>query len=357
MEKYQIEDSKVLLLEDIIKKLWKKRLFILGVCSTVLIISIIYIVSLPRTYRTEVTLLPEVVTDGGLSGNLGSLASLAGVKLGSGSSEDAIYPEFYPKVVASTPFVMELRDVPIITDDKKKMTFYSYVMDNQKLPWWSAFFHLIFSKNKIEEETKDIQILDSTKAEVFQLTKKQLAFEKNLRQMITCRVDKKTDMVTIDVEMQDPIIAAYMADVIKEKLQTYITNYRTSKARNDMLYMEKIVEDSRKDYLEAQHKYAVYADSYKSLVLETFSQEQDRLESEMQLAYTVYSQAFQQLQLAKAKVQEHTPVFVTVQPAVVAEKPSGPKRMVFVFMMGVLSFLLSSSWVLFKESYKQAHRK
>ena len=82
------------------------------------------------------------------------------------------------------------------------------------------------------------------------------------------------------------------------------------------------------------------------MILERYTQEGERLENEMELAYTIYSQAFQQLQLARAKVQERTPVFVTVQPAVVARKASSPKRMVFLFMMGVLSFLASGGWIL-----------
>ena len=356
MEKDRIADSMFVRLWTAIRTLWKGRMFILKCCGIVLVLSIIYILSIPRGYTSSVVLLPEV-SQGGLSGNLASLASLAGIKMGGASAEDAILPEFYPKVLSSVPFVLDLKDVPVTLkrkkEEEKKLSFYSYVMEHQKMPWWGGFFAL-FSWEK--DEDKDVILKGGVKdsSEVYRLTKKQYEFVKAVGSMVACQGDKRTDRVTIRVEMQDAYVAAYMANVIKEKLQTYITDYRTSKARNDLAYMEKIAQESKEDYEEAQRKYASFADAYKGLILERYTQEGERLENEMELAYTIYSQAFQQLQLARAKVQERTPVFVTVQPAVVARKASSPKRMVFVFMMGVLSFLASGGWILGKDYIRKS---
>lgn len=336
-------------LEMAVRTLWTSWRLLVGACTIVLVLSVVYIVSLPRTYTSEIILLPEVASTGGLSGSMGSLASLAGIKVGD-SGEDAVYPEFYPKVLSSTPFVLDLFDVPVILEDGREIRLYEYMEKYQKQPWWAKM--LIWSKSDDEENIPVKEgVADSS---FYVLTKKENRVAIAIKGMVSCRVDKKTDMVTIDVEMQDAVLAAYMADVIKEKLQRYIVDYRTSKARNDAAYMEQITSESRANYLEAQRKYASFADSYQGLTLEAFSQKKNRLENEMDLAYTAYSQAFQQLQLAKAKVQEHTPVFVTIQPAVVPLRPSGPKRMVFVFMMGVLSFLCVSSWILIKDYYRRS---
>ena len=64
--------------------------------------------------------------------------------------------------------------------------------------------------------------------------------------------------------------------------------------------------------------------------------EGERLQNEMSLAYQVYSQVANQLQVARAKVQEAKPVFAVVEPASVPLHPSGTsKKMIligFVFL-------------------------
>ena len=62
----------------------------------------------------------------------------------------------------------------------------------------------------------------------------------------------------------------------------------------------------------------------------------------MQLKYNTYSTLNTQLQAAKAKVQERTPAFTTIKGASVPIKPAGPKRMLFVLGMMVLTFFCTS---------------
>ena len=78
-----------------------------------------------------------------------------------------------------------------------------------------------------------------------------------------------------------------------------------------------------------------------------------RLENEMNLAYGLYNDMAQQLQLAKAKVQENTPVYTVVQAATVPLKASKPSKLMilvgFVFLAGVISV----GWILFGQSFWQ----
>ena len=66
----------------------------------------------------------------------------------------------------------------------------------------------------------------------------------------------------------------------------------------------------------------------------------------MNLAYQVYSQVAQQLQVARAKIQEEKPVFAVVEPATIPLKPSGTsKKVIFV---GVLFLVICATggWIL-----------
>lgn len=334
--------TKTLALLDLLRLIRRELRFIAVTCFVVVAVGGIYVFSLPRSYKARVALAPEISSaTNGLSGNLGSLAAMAGVKLG-GSTEDAIYPELYPKVVSTPDFLVGLLGEKVLPKNAKdSITLWTYLTEKQQLPWWGRLLSF-GEKEKIDDRLN-----------AYRLNKKQEAVVRALAGAIFCGVDKSTNVITIEAEMQDPEVAAQICDQTRTRLQSYITAYRTNKARNDLAYMEKITKESKDEYLAAQREYADFSDANKDLVLTVYQQEGERLENEMQLAYNVYSQSAQQLQLAKAKVQERTPAFTTVQPASVPLKPSAPKRMVTMAVLAVLAFFGSVAWLLLRDSYSK----
>lgn len=317
-------------------KMWK----VVAVTVAVLLLTGIYIFSLPRTWKSEVILLPETTTEG-ISGNLSSLASLAGVKMGN-SSEDAIYPEFYPKVLGSTVFLTDLLKEQIKPARiGKRISVFDYFATSQKSPWWGG----LMGKKK---KTVDPRVNPLC------ITKDQQTVVTRLKDSFFCAVDKKTDMITIRVTAQDADAAAQIADLICKRLKEYITNYRTNKARTDLEYTKKITAEAKAQYVQAQQKYAAYCDANEDITLASFTQVRDRLENEMQMAYNMYQQSMQQMQLAQAKLQERTPVYVTIQPATIPSKPSGPKRMITMVLFFILSLFGCLAGITLKDIY---HRK
>lgn len=327
-------------LSVLIPLLWNKKYFIIKFCCIWILISVIYIFSLPRQYKSTVTMLPELTSQTEISGSLGALASMAGVKIG-GGSKDAIAPEFYPKVLSSTIFMVELLSTKVQLESGEKVTLYDYLDSYQKSPWWDLFGFFV----KKQDARRKTQL------DPFRLTKKQLKIVKKMQKSLFCKVDKKTDLITIEVTLQDAEIASYIANQIQEKLTKYIIDYRTSKLRNDLNYISKVVDETYIEYIDAEKAYVDYADANRDAFLEKNVQETENLKNQLQLAYTAYSQAVQQKQLTKARLQERTPVFVVIQPATVPVLPSEPKRVVFVFVMSVFSFILSTGWVVLKNLY------
>ena len=108
------------------------------------------------------------------------------------------------------------------------------------------------------------------------------------------------------------------------EIQDFIIEYKTSKARNDLVYFEKMLNESQKDYEAAQRVYSEYCDTHKGAVLQSYMSQQDFLENQLQLSYTSYSQWVQQVQIAKAKLQEKTPSFTVVNSVTVPLRPSSP---------------------------------
>ena len=154
-------------------------------------------------------------------------------------------------------------------------------------------------------------------------------------------------MTSVTATFQDSKVAAVVADSVVKKLQEYIIDYRTSKSKEDCLYLEKLFKERQQEYYVAQKKYADYMDSHDNIILQSVRTEQERLQNDMSLAYQVYSQVAGQLQVARAKVQEEKPVFAVVEPAVVPLYPSGTSRKVYVLVFVFLSVCIVISWNLF----------
>lgn len=138
-----------------------------------------------------------------------------------------------------------------------------------------------------------------------------------------------------------------MADSVVSKLQEYIISYRICKAIEDCSYLEKLFIERQQEYYAAQRKYADYVDTHDNLILQSVRTEQERLQNDMNLAYQVYSQVANQLQVSRAKVQEEKPVFAIVEPAVTPLQPSGLGLKAYVLLCIFLSICLTSGWLLY----------
>jgi len=334
------------LFQDLLKH---KRLYFI-VLPVTFVVAAIYALSLPNYYSCQVMLAPEM---GGknASGGLSGLASSFGINLGGVSTgSDAISPMLYPDLMNSVDFKTSLFPVKVTREgDKEKnepsqtFTYYDYLAKEQKAPWWSqamkGFFSLFSSKEKDEKE----------KVDPFRLTKEQTNIAQAINKNVVCDVDKKTNVITINVTDQDPLICAMLADSVKNRLQQFITDYRTSKVRVDLAYNEKLYAETKARYDKARRLYADFADSNQDVILESVRQKQAELENEMQLQYNAYTQVAAQLMAARAKVQEETPAFTTLQSATVPVIKAGPKRAQMCLIFLFLAFLGTSAWILYKE--------
>ena len=337
------------LLKDMLKH---KKLYY-KVLGLTFVIACIIALSIPNYYKCTVTLSPEMSGSKSTS-SLASLASSFGVNLKGalGNSTEALFPTLYPDLMNSTEFKSGLFTIPVtIEGDSVKgtvdrtMTYYDYLKDEQKLPWWSAAIRgtvkWLVSLFKEEEE--------STEIDPFRLTKEQTEIVKTIDENIICDVDKKTMVISIEVTDQDPVICATMADSVKTRLQKAITDYRTSKARVDLEYNKKMYDEAKERYEKASDTYVRFADGNQKVFLQNVRQQISKLEDEMQLRRTIYQQLAGQVQQAEMQVQEATPAFTTLQNATVPVKKTGPKRARMVLTFLFLAFFATSAWTLFKE--------
>ena len=106
-------------------------------------------------------------------------------------------------------------------------------------------------------------------------------------------------------------------------------------------------EERRKEYYEAQEKYAKYSDANQGVILQSVRIEQERLQNEVNLAYQVFSQVATQLQLSRAQLQEEKPAFTIMEPASVPLYPTGTNSKIIVLGIIFLAIAGTTAWVLF----------
>ena len=337
-------------LMDLLRKIIGIRKKIYKAAGIGLIIGVIVAISIPKQYTVEVTLSPEMGNNkgGGLSGLAASFLG-SGVSMGDGT--DALNASLSADIVSSTPFLLELSNMKVPVSGSEEISLSSY-LNEESSPWWGYVIGfpgmVIGGVKSLFTENEDEPISsDKVSRGAIELSKKETEKIETLKKMIAAAVDKKTSMTSISVTFQNPKVAAVVADSVVKKLQEYIIDYRTFKAKEDCIYLEKLFKERQQEYYAAQKKYADYLDSHDNIILQSVRTEQERLQNDMSLAYQVYSQVASQLQVARAKVQEEKPVFAVVEPAVVPLEPSGTSRKVYVLAFIFLSVCIVISWNLF----------
>lgn len=343
-----ISEEKEIDLIELGKKLWDKRKFILKVSGVGLLIGIIIAFSIPKEYSTTVILAPES-KEGGSLGNAGALAAMAGINLGGTSTSGDLSSDVYPDIMESTPFILGLSQMHVSDKDAKiDTTLFAYIKEGQKSAWWTYIWGLprlaigLFSSKTISQNS----VRDK-----YSLAQDEIGVIGNIKGRVAITIDKKTGVISLTSTMQSPMVSATVADTLTSYLQSYIIKYRTEKARADLAFAEKLYNESKIDYNKAQQKYADYLDRNQNVILASYRVNQDKLQNEVTLAYNVYNQVAQQLQVAKVKVQDQTPVYTVIQPAIIPLIPIKPNKklivvgFIFLFAVGSCGYILGKDFL------------
>lgn len=331
----------------------RKKLYIAAAVGVVL--GILIALGTPKQYTVSITLSPEMGSSKSGSGLASMAASFLGGSIGS-DSPDALNATLTPDIVTSTPFLMELFDARVVSQDKQTDTTFTAYLDEQKSSWMGYVLKapgMAISGIKSLFTDKKEEKKDTIQGGTIELNEEDAKKLEGLRKQISAEADKKTGITTLSVTLQDPKVAATVADSVVSKLQQYITAYRTRKAKEDCQYLEKLYKERQQEYYDAQQRYARYVDANSNVVFQSTMAERERLQNDMNLAYQVYSQVAQQLQVARAKVQEEKPVFAVVEPAVVPLNPSGTSRKVIVLGFIFLAVAFAGAWELLGKKYWQ----
>jgi uncharacterized protein involved in exopolysaccharide biosynthesis len=340
----QGEDLLVVNFRALLKVIWQEKIGILLCVVLFTIVGSFYAFSLKEEFISQGKILPEAQSKAGGLGQFSGLAALAGVDLGSTGSSgiDAIRPDLYPNVITSTPFYLELLKAKVKTKENKELSFESYyheAIEDGKAPEEKVLY-----KFPIEQEGIIV---------VNRLNEKRL---KDLQTRITSSIDKKTGVISISTKMPDPVVAADVSKFAMHYLMEYIKNYRTEKLRQDVDYLAEQVSTSRGKYYSTQQKKASYSDQFQagSIRLQSADVQRERIESEYRLSSSFYNELLKKYEESKFKLHQETPVFQILEPPVVPNLKSEPKRSIMLLGFAFLGSILGFVYAILKSSnYKK----
>ncbi len=335
---------------ELAKKIWSKRRFVGKYALIGAVAGLIIGFSIPREYTSAVKMAPEEVKSSQRS-NLSNLAALAGLDLGSAEGADGINLMLYPDVVKSTPFIVELSQIPVQPQDGKRLSLYDYIDTDLSSTWWSYIFHLPMKMIGWVASIWQEEEISGSNINPKALTREQYRVLESLSKRISIDIDKKTGIITASSTMQDPMVTATVTDSMVRKLDEYMADYQTEKAKRDLIFTQESYESARDSYHEAQHRYATYMDATQNVARQSVRAEQERLRNEQTLAYSVYSQLAQQLEVAKLKVQKQTPCITIIEPAGIPTHKSNTSKIVILFIFTFLGIFIACSIVVLKELF------
>ena len=329
---------------------WK---FICAVTAVFTILGVLVALRTPRLYRVTMILAPEYQAR--TNSTLSARSSMMGLSsMSMNNTPDALNVTLFPEICSSDPFLCSLLPVRVTPYLDIESSMAGAVPDTV-----TVFAHVLgqdkeLSGRQLRKQAKlDAEYFyDDSVIDPSQLTPRQYAAVKTLRQAISSEVDKKTGVTTIKVVLDDRMIVKQLADTVCRKLQDFVIGYRTKKAASDYEYYTQLADEAYARLVKAQAAYASSVDYDRSVILQSVNSEKQRLQTDVNLANQIYSQMAQQRELAKAKIQEAKPVYAVVQPSTLPMRSCNSRKKVVALWL-INGGILSCGCVLVLEAFSK----
>lgn len=316
-------------------------------------VGVIFALMQPVQFSSGAKVLPEIVQSGSskLFGGFSSVAGLAGLDIDNLGNSDAVRPNLYPDIVQSTPFVIHILNLPVVTKEGDKYESLGHFLNygGKKTAVGkiiSNFFDLFSSSKKKKENYLKFDEIGSDMT--YNFNKQQELTIKNFQSRVISSIDKKTGIISISVKMPDPKIAGYVANQSLEYLKKYVVDYRLEKLKTYEAFLNEKTVEAKKRYESARYNLSNFRDRNKNLFLLVPKTQEEELKYEYDLAFGLYLEVSKKLEQTRIQSQNETPVLKMLEPAKVPLLKSEPKRTVIVLTYAVIGFIFACLYSLFK---------
>jgi len=285
-------------LRELFGVLWAGKIKIIAITAVFAVASIIYALSVPNQYKATALLAPAQSSGGGLSGalgQLGGLASLAGVSLGGGESSEGQIAQDIMKSWSYIEGFIDDNDLAVglaaaqgWSKGSNELQINDSVYDTQNKQWL------------VENEAGVTG--PPTSWSLFQAFSERLAVSE----------DKKSGLVSVSIEYYSPLIAKQWVDMYVESINRFMQQRQVDKVTRNIAYLQEQI--GKTSIAEMQEVF-----------------------------YSIIEEQTKSKMLAEASPDY---AFVAVGPSMVPEQKSQPKRALMCILGTLLGGMLSVLLVL-----------
>ena len=351
----QTPESDEIDLMELLQNAWKGRVIAIKMSAVFTLFGILYALSMPNLYMATTTFIPKGQGSGLVGGNLNGLASLAGINLNMSGDNSEISPSLYPMLIKSNPFIETLLKVKV-PKDGILIKLQNYLIESNSTP--SVLKNLkkytiglpSLIKTSLSNENNNIAVLDSIGI-IKKLTLKEERIYKSAKELITLSINKNEGFVTLSVSLDNPEVAAIIALNAQNLLQNEVIDFKIKNARKLLTFTEGLYKRKKVIFEALQDELAAFQDQNQNISSRLFQNKLSRLQAEFTIARSVNEELAKRVEQARIQVSKDTPTFTVIEPVIIPNQRTSPKRTIIVLVFSFLGFFLGLGYTLIKEPF------
>jgi LPS O-antigen subunit length determinant protein (WzzB/FepE family) len=340
---------------ELARKLWDNRKFILKLTAIFAAIGFFVAIFSAKEYTSSVTMVPQLSDSKSKAGGLAGLAAMAGVNLGDMGGNDVLSPTTYPIIMRSVLFKKELMQTLVKFDNiPQPISLYDYYT-NDNYQTFNLFS--ILSKytiglpgvilRKIKGDAK-IDTLNIKDVRYLYQSQKENMVSNILAAKVSLAINQKEGTITLSANMPEAMASTQVVESARFLLQKYITEFKIDKVQQNLDFITERYNEAKHNFEDKQQQLAELRDANRNVISSLGKTQEERLNSDYNLTFSVYSELAKQLEQAKIKVKETQPVLTVIEPAVVPLQKSKPNRPLILIGFVFFGFFASSLYFLLK---------
>ncbi len=316
MEQQSVE-REVDLMEQL-QIVWQCRRLVICVAAIFFVVGCLVAFLLPKEYRAECEVVPQTASSSN-SSRISSLAALAGINLSQMNEESPLSPYIYENIFVSAAFRKELLQTKVYSiKDGGVVTLFDYLLPDRAL------------------QHKRGTLPQNYTSDIASLSYDDYICLRKLEQRLTLTLDDRKGYLVISAVMPEPLLAAEVVQASLEQLQRYITRLRIEKVQSNLEFVQQRYDEAFRRFEHIQTRRANVRDANRNTTRYAAQTYLEQLDAEYSLAMNIYSELAMQLEQAKIKVKEETPVLTIISPVVVPFRKDRPRRMIIICIFAVV---------------------
>lgn len=342
-------------LVELIQRMWLNRWLIVKVTAVFMVVGLLVALFSAKVYTASCDVVPQTSRSGASSG-MSSLAALAGINLNATQSAEALSPNVYENIMASTTFRKELMQTMIDFENvDHPVSFFEYYTSKEynkpnALSYVKKYTiglpFTILNAIRGEQPEPDYSAVGGGEKAIETISEDEYDAMKILSESIGITLNDKKGYVTITANMPEAVAAAQMAQATFALLERYITEFKIEKVQSNLDFVQERYDEAKRNFEDVQARRAKLRDANMNTSRYSARTELERLDAEYTLAQGVYTSLAQQVEQAKISVKETTPILTIIKPVTVPYKRSKPQRVQILFIFTFLGFAAGAGCVL-----------